>query len=110
MKQERITDRDLGTLNELEAANKNLGAVGFRNGWARPMDCGAWNGSHHSKTLRKLWRMGFVEMNRGPKDVNQASNSRPGILYKITPAGAERLVAMRANDAARRAAYRSATR
>ena len=30
-------------------------------GWARPMDVGGTDGSHHSKTLAALWRQGLVE-------------------------------------------------
>jgi hypothetical protein len=79
-----MTPRDLATLHELQAANRNLTEVGHRKGWARPMDCGAFNGSHHSKTLQKLARMGFVDMSRQP---NRAANGRPGIGYKINAAG-----------------------
>lgn len=88
-----MTDRDLETLNELEAANKNLADVGFRNGWARPMDCGGFNGSHHSKTLQKLALLGFVDMSRATRE---AVNSRPGIGYKVNQKGAARLFAWRA--------------
>ena len=82
-----ITDRDLIVLGELRAANKNHLEVGFRKGWARPMDCGGFNGSHHSKTLQKLARLGFVEMSR---ETTAAANGRPGILYRITEAGIAR--------------------
>lgn len=83
-----ITERDLETLNELEAANADHERRGFRKGWARPMDCGGSNGSHHHKTLQKLVRMGFAEENRGPVE---AVNSRPGIMYRINANGAARL-------------------
>jgi hypothetical protein len=29
--------------------------------WARPMDLGAWDASWHSRSLRKMVRMGLVE-------------------------------------------------
>lgn len=95
MTQERITDRDLETLNELEAASNSHAASGFRRGWCRPMDCGGSNGSHHSKTLAKLVRLGFAISNREPgKPIG--GNQRPGIDFKISPAGVERLAQMRA--------------
>lgn len=90
-----ITERDLETLDALEAANRNLTDVGFRKGWARPMDCGAWNGSHHSKTLRKLATLGFVDTNRTPGAVPGYPNSRPSIGYKINANGAARLALWR---------------
>ncbi len=91
-----ITDRDLETLAELEAANKNLTDVGHRGGWAKPMDCGGFNGSHHSKTLQKLVAMGFVDASRAPGRIEGFANARPGISYKITEAGAARIEQARA--------------
>ncbi|MBL4699866.1 MAG: hypothetical protein JKX85_01280 [Phycisphaeraceae bacterium] len=29
--------------------------------WVRPMDIGGNNGSHHSATLRQLWRKGLIQ-------------------------------------------------
>lgn len=94
MKAERITDRDLETLGELEAASRSHAASGFRRGWCRPMDCGAFNGSHHSKTLAKMVRLGFAESNR-PPGKSVGGNARPGIDYKISEAGVERLAQWR---------------
>jgi hypothetical protein len=94
MTPERITDRDLETLGELEAASRSHAEHGFRRGWCRPMDCGGSNGSHHSKTLAKLVRLGWAISSREPgKSVG--GNSRPGIDFKISPAGAERLAQWR---------------
>jgi hypothetical protein len=56
-----LTDRDYETLGELEAANRNLTDVGYRGGWAKPLDCGGSNGSHHGTTLAKLSKAGLVE-------------------------------------------------
>jgi hypothetical protein len=82
-----MTPRDLETLIELEAANRSHVEKGFRNGWARPMDCGGHDGSHHSKTLQKLARMGFVDTDRTPGRPAGFPNSRPSIGYKINAAG-----------------------
>lgn len=57
----KLTDRDIETLGELEAANRNLKQVGYRGGWAKPLDCGGSNGSHHGATLVKLTKAGFAE-------------------------------------------------
>jgi hypothetical protein len=80
-----LTDRDLETLGELEAANRNLTEYSFRGGWARPMDCGGSNGSHHGATLAKLWRRNLVDR-KGWKQ-RRAVN-----WYKINKAGRAALV------------------
>lgn len=77
-----LTDRDIDTLGELVAANRNLMDVGHhRDGWAKPLDCGGSNGSHHSATLAKLASYGLADR----------KGYRPGIrhvwMYLITPAG-----------------------
>jgi len=46
-----ISDRDREVLRE----------IAWYGGWARPMDVGARDGSHHSATLRKLAGRGLVE-------------------------------------------------
>lgn len=85
-----LTDRDFDTLHELAAANRNLADEGFRNGWARAMDAGGWNGSHHSATLKKLVARGLVMASRQSFRISR-TNMRPGIGYWITPAGIELL-------------------
>jgi hypothetical protein len=59
--------------------------------WARPMDLGASNGSHHSTTLRQLVRRGLVE--RIPRALARDDVDRDGTgrakswLYRITAEG-----------------------
>lgn len=84
-----LTERDFETLDDLASTNrdrvKNLGA---EYEWAKPMDIGASDASHHSATLKKLGRRGLV-------DIEDASTKRPGCSkywragcrYKINIAG-----------------------
>ena len=82
-----LTKRDYETLRELDAANRSHFKLGFRGGWARPMDCGGYNGSHHSYTLTKLARRGLVEvMNPSTKHPGRSRYSG-GKNYRITKAG-----------------------
>lgn len=69
----RLTERETEVLNELRSWN-------YGERWARPMDVGGSNGSHHSATLAKLVRLGYAEskqrsawMSRGSK-VYRAKN------------------------------------
>lgn len=66
-----LTDRDLDTLEELAAANRDRLKHDIEEGWAKPMDIGASDASHHSATLKKLVRRGLV-------DIRDASTKRPG--------------------------------
>lgn len=79
-----LTERDLDTLREIEAANWSC--RDWRHGFVRVMDFGGFNGSHHSQTAQKLVRRGLVEPSRAKKIPGYA-NSRPGILYRCTDAG-----------------------
>lgn len=81
----RLSDRDIETLRELEAANRNHMQIGFRDGWAKPLDCGGTNGSHHSATLAKLVRAKLAER----KGYNPGC--RAVWMYKITAQGLDRL-------------------
>lgn len=57
-----LTERDIDTLGELEAATRNhLEVIPEREGWVMPMDCGGMNGSHHSYTLHKLAKRGLCD-------------------------------------------------
>lgn len=56
-----LTERQIQTLRELESANRNLTEVGYRDGWAKPLDCGGSNASHHSATLGSLHKRGLVD-------------------------------------------------
>ncbi len=56
-----LTDRDVDTLGELEAATRSFLKQNYRDGWVMPMDCGGSNGSHHSYTLHKLAKRGLCD-------------------------------------------------
>lgn len=81
----RLTDRDYQTLGELEAANRNHTELDYRGGWAKPLDCGGSNGSHHGITLAKLNRAGLADR----KGYNPGC--RPVWMYKINEVGKEAL-------------------
>lgn len=58
--------------------------------FARPLDIGGYNGSHHSATLRTLVRRGWVERQRRP---GLHSGGRGSYVYRLTEAGQEALAA-----------------
>lgn len=74
-----LSDRDIETLGDLEAANRNL-AEGGRL-WAKPLDCGGYNGSHHGATLIKLAKAGLVDKK------GYTPGCRAVWMYKINEAG-----------------------
>lgn len=57
-----LTQRDMRTLGELRAATDNfMRCDNHKEGWVMPMDCGGYNGSHHSYTLHKLSKRGLCD-------------------------------------------------
>lgn len=78
-----LTERDIDTLGELEAATRNhLQVIPEREGWVMPMDCGGMNGSHHSYTLHKLAKRGLCDRKKyGGKHVKGSCR------YRINEAG-----------------------
>lgn len=66
-----LTERDLLVLEALASVNASHERSGARGGWAKPMDCGGTDASHHSATLKKLVRRGMVA-------IRDASEKRPG--------------------------------
>lgn len=75
--------RQYETLGDLEFATDNLAKFGVR--YARPLDCGGSNGSHHGATLRWLADNGYAEQRSyfvGSRHVNK---------YRITDKGREYL-------------------
>lgn len=52
-----------------------LGALAHHDGWARPMDVGAFDGSHHTMTLRALVKKGLVERRLRGSLLNQIRGS-----------------------------------
>lgn len=89
MKRKELTQRDRETLGELETANRQRKSLGIRE-WARPLDCGGMNGSHHSPTLNKLARLGYVEVHqrsswcgsRGSKEYRVSQKGRQALREK----------------------------
>jgi hypothetical protein len=77
----KLTDRDYEVLGELEFATRNHTEVGFRDGWAKPMDCGGTNGSHHGATLVKLAKAGLADKQ------GYTPGRRAVWMYKINDAG-----------------------
>lgn len=67
MSKKPLTERDMETLDSLRFATDNHIEVyagtdhAQAKGWVMPMDCGGWNGSHHSYTLTKLAARGLAE-------------------------------------------------
>jgi hypothetical protein len=81
----RLSEQEWEVLRELTGTR--------RWGWARPMDLGASNGSHHSGTLKKLVRKGYAERiprstTRDDIDVDGTKKAKSW-LYRITDAGLE---------------------
>lgn len=71
-----LSEHDREILYALEAWHRR------ENGGARPMDLGAWNGSHHSNTLNKLIRRGWVSRKH-----RSAPGSRSSYRYSLTELG-----------------------
>jgi hypothetical protein len=52
-----------------------LQALATHDSWARPMDVGAFDGSHHTATLRALMKKGLVERKLRGSLLNQIRGS-----------------------------------
>lgn len=79
----RISENEYDVLNELAACDRARQRVlDHEPGWARPMDVGGSDGSHHSKTLAALYRRGYAERAR-----RSAFGTRGSWLYKVTALG-----------------------
>lgn len=88
----RLTSRDNELLEELFWANRGSS---YPLAWARPLDVGGSNGSHHSNTLTKLEKFGLVESKQrgwadpipGQPKPKWRLGSRGAKVYRITDAG-----------------------
>lgn len=80
---DRLTDRDLEVLGDLEAACRSI--LKFGREWVTPQDCGGYNGSDHSYRLSKLARVGLVDTKR------PGGWSRGSKHYRINGTGKARL-------------------
>lgn len=72
----KLTERDLGVLNELSSAR-----TAFPEGWVTPMWIGGTDASHHSAALAKLVRHGLAERRE------RSGWTRRSYLYRITTLG-----------------------
>lgn len=55
-----------------------------RDGWMRPMDCGAYDGSYHSATLASLCKRGLAESRRRVCSIMGLLGSpRVGKVYRL---------------------------
>jgi hypothetical protein len=82
-----LTSHQLEVLNDLfyHARRPGWGL------WARPLDLGARDSSHHSRTLAQLCRLGLVERARRNTLLNVIGAARRGSWkYRITPKGRAR--------------------
>lgn len=71
-----LTDIDKEVLDDLTCWK-------YDNGWARPMDVGGRDCSHHSRTLAKLVRLGYAEERRRCVSISGAIGSnRAGKVYR----------------------------
>lgn len=79
--------RDIEVLRELASFKKQYlqyKEQGFKE-WARPMDVGGSNGSHHSYTLAKLARRGFADQQSWRIGIRHTN------LYRINEQGEKEL-------------------
>lgn len=75
-----LNERDLETLEQLSAVNTAHKRLEIRDGWAKPLDIGGSDASHHSRTLRKLVRHGLAV-------IQDPRNYSRGKFYKVTDEG-----------------------
>jgi hypothetical protein len=73
-----------------------LAALAYYDGWARPMDVGAIDGSHHCMTLRALVKKGLAERKlrgsllnqiRGTDLYARLTKARRGRRWRSVPRG-----------------------
>jgi hypothetical protein len=87
----KLTPNQIDVLESLEWANIRSS---YPLQWARPLDLGATNSSHHSATLAALAKKGLVQFKqRGEADPPPGENGRKRFrtrgskCYRITPEG-----------------------
>lgn len=90
-----LTSRDIETLGELEAATRSFLKQNYRDGWVMPMDCGGFNGSHHSYTLHKLAKRGLCDRKK-----YGGRHEKGSCRYRINVAGVQFLAAWHGKVAA----------
>lgn len=82
-----LSDEEKEVLAEAEYIHRRPDQASPRcggGGWFKPMNVGGRNGSHHSRTLRKLERKGLIESERMTW---AGASSRGSRRYRITEPG-----------------------
>lgn len=77
-----INERDREVLSALEASQRLS-----KREWARPMDCGGRDGSHHGATLARLARRGLALRRARPTLRNALGPIRTTWEYQISDQG-----------------------
>jgi hypothetical protein len=87
-----LTPNQREALENLRFTTDNLDEVcGGTDNWARPLDCGGFNGSHHGQTLRRLAEKGLCDVNP-PLTTRYRGNMRATRKYRINANGRAALV------------------
>ena len=81
-KDKTLNAKEIEVLRELQAF-----AEQHPKRWARPMDVGAWDSSHHSLSLRKLVAKGLAERRLRGTLRNMIGSRRGSYEYKINAKG-----------------------
>jgi hypothetical protein len=83
-----LTDREREVLRELASFARSAAAhPDWHPQWAKPMDVGGRDGSHHSYTLGKLVTKGLAEKRQRGSLSNAIGGGRGSLEYRITEAG-----------------------
>lgn len=88
-----LSKRELATLGELRHFTDQGVKHEWHRKWARPLDVGGSNGSHHGATLMKLGRLGLAEVQKW------RIGSRHTYYYKISQAGRDMLATLSPTEA-----------
>lgn len=82
-----LTERQHKIMRQLKGYSRR-DIYGRMIDWARPMDVGGYNGSHHPSTLNQLVKKGLVEKQRRCVSIQGAMGScRAGFEYKLIGTG-----------------------
>lgn len=86
----KLTEKHTDVLQSLDAHYRSFKRNTGTLEWAIPMDLGAWDGSHHSGTLRTLAIHGLVARKhrnfpnpQTPEEVKTGRRHRDGKTYRL---------------------------
>ena len=86
----RLTEKHLDVLQYLASHRRSFERGNGTLEWALPMELGAWDGSHHSGTLRTLAIHGLAERKhryfpdpQTPEEVKTGRRHRDGKTYRL---------------------------